>query len=198
MAKNYGGGTYSVPPAPRRPATRTSMQMRRKDQDSSGQGTKWMCSLCQISYYSEETPPQCPLCAALRDVMDLRRQVAEGEQRIATLEHEVERATANNDFVVAIRDASDLLSAEDLVWLKAILYRWRESKNLTLKAVDTRQGPRGFIAAWRDGETEQHMADSIGGVAIAGLYQEVTQGFGGQVALMTLAKAMSPHLKGGL
>jgi hypothetical protein len=189
MAKNYFGSP---------PGRRTSMQMKRKDQDSSGQGTKWMCSLCQISYYSEETPPQCPLCVSLRDVYELHRQLAEQEQRIETLSREVDRATANNDFVVAIRDAIDLISVEDMAWLKSILYRWREAKNITLKAVDTRQGPRGFLAVWRDGATEQHMVDSIGGVAIAGLYQEVTQGFGGQVAVMTLAKAFSAHLKGGL
>lgn len=174
-----------------------TLQMRRADQDSNP-GTKWTCSLCDITYRSVETSPHCPMCEMFKEKTDLRRQMAELEAKVEDLEEQLSRATANVDFIVAVQNAADLLNPEDMAWLKSVLYRWRESKNMTLKTIDGRNGPKGFLAEWRDGTSEQHIATSVGGVAIAGVLRDVSQGFGGNVGLMTIAKAMSQHLKGAI
>lgn len=176
----------------------TTLQMRRADQDKSLPGTKWTCSLCEITYRTQDVNPRCPLCEMYKERVEFHNRLAEYEKQIADLEEQLHRATANVDFVVAVQNAADLLNTEDMAWLKSVLYRWRESKNMTLEAIEGRNGPKGFIAEWRDGTSEQHMATSVGGVAIAGILRDVSQGFGKSVGLMTVAKAMSQHLKGAM
>jgi hypothetical protein len=176
----------------------TTMQMRRADQDPAHVGVKWTCSLCDITYRTQDVNPRCPMCEMYKERVEFLRQLAAAEAKAEELQEQLDRATANVDFVVAIQNATELLNPEDMAWLKSVLYRWRESKNMTLEAIEGRHGPKGFLAVWRDGATEEHMATSVGGVAIAGILRDVSQGFGKSVGLMTVAKAMAPHLKGAM
>jgi rubredoxin len=177
----------------------TTLQMRRANQDDTRPGMiKWTCSLCDITYRTDEKSPHCPMCEMYKERVEFLNRMAEAEAKVAELQEQLDRATANVDFVVAIQNATELLGPEDMAWLKSVLYRWRESKNMTLETIEGRNGPKGFLASWRDGTAEEHMVTSVGGVAIAGILRDVSQGFGKSVGLMTVAKAMAQHLKGAM
>lgn len=181
---------------------RATLQMRRADDASEGssawRGSKWTCSLCQITYWTMESKPTCPMCDLYKQREQMLEQMAQYEQKIKDLTTQLNRAASNVDYVVAIQDAAELLSLEDLAWLKGVLYQWRETKSGNLKAIEGRTGPIGFLAEWPHQQSDQRICDSVGGVAIAGLLQEISQGFGSKVGLMTLSKALSKHLKGGI
>ncbi len=161
------------------------------------------CGIHSISYKSERAG--CPVCSAEREVQVMRRSL---EQVQGQLEHAMTQIRAlkvQTDIVSAIREAADTLGDDDLVFLKAVLYEWRDQKSVALKTTHgariKRRGPgqaNGFIALPRRGEPYGHNCSSIGGVAIASYFDEATNTVGPAKAMEFLVKGLSEHLSGGI
>lgn len=101
-----------------------------------------------------------------------------------------------------MRDALDLINDDDRMFLKSVLYRWRKDKMIRLKVMHAEhEGERkamGFIADTRVGEPEVYQCTSIGGLAVAALYEESLHVVGNADAMRTLLKAAQHLLPGGV
>jgi hypothetical protein len=182
-------------------------QARTEVQDVAG-AVRSACSKCSIIYYTPNGyTPFCPLCDAERRIRDLQAQILKAENAAEVARGETRRIQAHVDIVLAIREALDITSEEDLVWLKSVLYRWRDHKAAVqlkiLHAAPTGRNrnrklvsppPNGLLADFKDGEPEAHLCTSIGGIAIAGYYGEAWRHSGQASAMESLYRALSPLL----
>lgn len=163
--------------------------------------TKYKCSRCAIQYEIKTgAKADCPLCTQEIKTEQMRQALKEATKKLEYLEGQLRRLESQNDLRAAIKNALDLIEAEDLMFLKAVLYRWRQDKSIDLKV--THHGKthkaNGFIAVPRRGEPEGHTCSSIGGVAVAALYDEALRSVGTAEAMRTLLKAAQHLLPGGI
>lgn len=188
---------------PRRPnPIAMPVQGRTADQDSPGR-TRYACSKCDITYYVKSGPkPKCPVCEAQRRILELRNTMAAMRNQIEQLEGVNRRMAASLDLVTAMRDAVPLIGPDDLIFLKSVLYRYRaEASSIHLrithgaaKRKSGRPPANGFLAVLRGGDPEAHTCTSIGGVAIAGYYEEALRASGVPTAMATIMRALNRTL----
>lgn len=184
------------------------MQGRVKDQDIRGQ-VKYSCSECQIFYYMPDgAKARCPLCEERQVVKGMRDAVFQMTNANHELQNELERLKVQVDTLTAMKTSLDLISMEDLTFIKSVVYRWQANRgHVAIKpthGIPSGRGKRraskvdGFVALFRDGEAEVHICNSVGGLALAG-YLEEAVALGGQIkAMEVLARAVLQHLKGSV
>jgi len=183
---------------PATPAGRgTQIQVERTD----GSPVKrYKCSRCAIFYDTVETVAACPLCKmeikadqALEALKNMRNQIDLLEKQNRELDSRV-------NIQSAFRAASDLLGTEDRVFLKQVLYTWRQDRSVSLKVIHTGEGGNrkatGFIAEWRGRDPEGHACSSIGGAAIAAAFEEALHTLGSAQAMQVLVRALQHLLPG--
>lgn len=162
--------------------------------------TKFKCSRCAIQYEIKRgATVDCPLCAQEIKTEQMRRALKEATKKLELMEERLHRLESQNDLRSAIRKALDLVEAEDMAFLKGVLYRWRADKSINLKVTRGRTNKaNGFIAMSRHGKPEGHTCSSIGGVAVAALYEEALRTVGTAEAMKMLLKAAQHLLPGGI
>lgn len=156
------------------------------------------CGIHEISYKSIR--PGCPLCEADREIDSLRDALHKLKNEVAVLHEQNVRLEAQTNFVYAIKEATALLGEDDMAFLKAVLYEWRDTKALGLKVThggDDRQA-NGFIAMPRRGEPYAHACSSVGGLAIVEYFDEATNSVGNAKAMEMLVRGMADHLPGAV
>lgn len=192
-------GGISSPPPP-------TMQARDAEQDVEPYMTKMSCSKCQISYYIEpKSKPRCPLCDAEAKLVDLRQALTVQRNLVQRLEESVEAMRSHLDLVFAMRSALEITSSEDLAFLKSVLYRHRQDKgSVNLRTTHGKAIKRGrslppangFLVQCRYGEIETHLCVSLGGLALAGYFDEAMQSLGQPTAMTLTMKALHETLTG--
>lgn len=161
------------------------------------------CGIHDLNYTA--TRAGCPACEAEREVKQIRNSLKDAHNQLALLTEQNRLLKVDNDIVTAIREAAPTLGDEDMAFLKATLYEWRDQKSVALK---TTHGPRtgrrkqlptanGFIAMPRKGVPYGHVCTSIGGLAIAEYFDEATNANGSANAMIILARGMAAYLPGG-
>lgn len=160
------------------------------------------CGIHMISYESDR--PGCPVCYLERQDAELRRAVTELKNKLHLQNDKLRQLESFFDVTVAIREAIPLLDDDDLAFLKATCYEWRNNKSLTLKVTRGARkkkrepsSPNGFIVVPRTGDPYGHLCGSVGGLAIAEYFDEAMNGFGAIRAMELLIKGMAQHLPGG-
>lgn len=179
--------------ASRRPVT-MPVQAKTQEQDVDGL-VRHSCSMCQITYYTpKRAKPQCPLCATELRVVELMDVITGLRNRVEKIEDENSRMRAQIEVTTAIKQAFDAIGSQDLVFLKTVLYRFRDDPtSIKLKVTHGEKGPNGFVALTKKGEPEGHYCSSVGGVAIAGYYEEVVH-----IASVNQAMAVLMRASGGV
>ena len=187
----------------RRSAT-AGLQGRTADQDVAAVATKYACSVCQITYYVPiKQKAHCPLCDAARRVTELQAAMTVVRNQLALREAEFVRLQTTVDLTQAMRNALDIAGEDDLTFLKSVLYRFRDDKasiglrvthggRATVRA--TSAPVNGFLALPRGLEPEAHICTSIGGVAIAGYFDEAVRTAGTPFAMTVLIRALGLKL----
>lgn len=102
------------------------------------------------------------------------------------------------DVQVAMRRALTVADTNDLAFLKSVLYRFRDDRTSIRLAVLRRPGKcakvSGFHALPKTGEPEIHECTSVGGVALAGYFDEAARARGSADAMTTLIRALNQCL----
>jgi hypothetical protein len=162
--------------------------------------TKYKCSRCAIQYEIKTgSSPDCPLCTQEIKTEQMRRSLKEATRKIELMEERIRQLESRDEIRSALREALELVEDEDLAFLKGVLYRWRHDKSIDLKVTKGRTGKaNGFIAVPRHGKPEGRTCSSIGGVAVAALYEEALRTVGTAEAMKTLMKAAQHLLPGGI
>lgn len=160
------------------------------------------CGIHQVTYLAHTAG--CPVCDAERSVEKMRNALKDARNQLDLLTKENYQLKIQTDLMSAIREATQLLDDNDLAFLKAVLYEFRDSKSVALKTTHgarkkKRETPtaNGFIAMPRSGDPYGHVCTSIGGRAIADYFDEATNSVGGAQAMTILVRAMAAHLPGG-
>lgn len=166
------------------------------------------CGIHDITYKAYK--PGCPLCAAEREVQRLRVAVKESRGKLEILHDQNQKLQLQVDIAYAIREAAELLDDDDMAFLKAVLYDWRDTKSLALKVThggaktSTSRNkrkpvpPNGFIIMPRQGDPYGHICSSMGGLAIAEYFVEAQNSVGPAKAMELLVRGMSPYLPGAV
>lgn len=184
------------------PSRARPIQAKHAVQDSP-LATKYSCSLHAISYHA--TSPACPLCDADKRVHDLQRALADVTNRLEILHDENKRLRVQTDVVEAMREALDVTGPDDLLFLKEVLYQWKIDRSIALKVTHgsllrkrsrAKLPPNGFIAMPRGADPRGHVCNSLGGLAIAGYFEEALNTVGSAQAMILLVRAMAKHLPG--
>jgi hypothetical protein len=180
-------------------------------QDAASVATRFACSGCQITYYVPlGKKAQCPLCAAERRVEELQAALMVLKNQLEATENSASRLRSTVDITFAMREALDVTNDEDLTFLKSVLYRFRADKSsIGLRVTHGSAGaspsngrrqqvapPNGFLALPRGGEPEAHLCSSVGGVAIAGYFEEAVRASGAPSAMVTIMRAVNQALIG--
>lgn len=159
------------------------------------------CGIHDLTYRASGAG--CPVCWHEREQRQLRDAVKELNNKMRILAEENHTLRTWHDLSMAMRDAIPLLDDNDLAFLKATLYEWRDAKSLTMKvthgAKKRRQpaAPNGFIVMPRRGDPYGHLCSSVGGMAIADYYDEALNSFGVIKAMELLVRGLAQHLPGG-
>lgn len=191
-----------------RRAVRPALQGRAKDQDMRGK-VKYSCSECQIFYYlPEASKAVCPLCDEKRAMTQVRDALFQVTNANHELQNEMERLKVQVDTLTAMKTSLDVISVEDLTFIKSVVYRWQADRGKvaikTTHALPSGRGKRrsskidGFVAFFRGDEAEVHQCNSIGGLALAGYLEEAVALSGQIKAMEVLARAVLQHLKGSV
>lgn len=145
------------------------------------------CGIHDLVY--RRVKPGCPACNLQRrlDEMTAERDRLEGD--LVEMRGMANRVRAVADLGFAMSSATDLLNPADRTFLKAVLYQWRETKDVDLNVTEDR---RGFMT-----NTGSHQCSSVGGLAMVGFFDEAIMAFGRPVAMGMMQKAMGKHLAGG-
>lgn len=160
------------------------------------------CGIHVLKYMA--TRAGCPACEAERKENQLRSAVNELTNKLELVVNENYRLKMQTDAVFAIREAATLLDDNDMAFLKAVLYEWRDKKSIGLKVTHgaRKRGvlppPNGFIAMPRQGDPYGHACTSIGGLAIAEYVDEATNTFGPAKSMEYLVKGMAAYLPGAI
>lgn len=168
----------------------------------------YLCSRCAIRYeVTRGAQAHCPLCASERLAEDLMRQVDRLTDENVNLSKKLEMIAVQMDHITAIREAMPLVEGADLVFLKQVMYLYRDDRSYSLSALNGRvtMDRRGRVAkkqpirnalllTGRGRESEEHLFTSIGGVAIVGYFDEMTREVGEKQAMVYLLRAVSLYL----
>jgi hypothetical protein len=201
-----GGGLLSDRVAPKPPpGLAIQGKINRVTDDLSD---RYLCSRCAIRYeVGRGQKAHCPLCAAERLNEELARQIDRLVDDNANMSRKLEAIAVQMDHITAIREAMSLVEGEDLVFLKQVMYLYRDDRSYSLTAQNGRiqHDNRGRIArkqpirnalllSKRGRESEEHLFTSIGGVAIVGYFDEMTREVGEKQAMVYLLRAVSLYL----
>ena len=188
------------------------MQGRTKEQPVPDIAVQFMCSLCGIRYtVPKGDHPICPLCDANKQIQQLRAALRQSSETAANTQEQVQRLKVELDDVEAIREAISVTGIEDLTFLKSALYRYRADPTISLQALQP-SGNRSkkaqanrFVLEKRSGgyDTddqiyEGYVCTSIGGLAIANYFRNITRQQGAKTAMLRLTRAFSQELIGGV
>lgn len=145
------------------------------------------CGIHDLVY--QRVKPGCPACDLQRrlDEVVAERDRLEGD--LVEMRGMANRVRAASDLGFSMASAGDLLDARDRAFLKAVLYQWRETKDIDLNVTEDH---RNFMT-----NHETHACSSVGGLAMAGFFAEAIMAFGRPVAMGLVQKAMGKHLAGG-
>lgn len=178
-------------------------QMRPAYQSPNRKLKQFECGIHGLTY--EAYRAGCPVCEMEREVNQMRAALQEVRNQLERVTEENHRLKVQTDITAAIREAALILDDNDLAFLKAVLYEWRDSKSVALKTTHGTKGkkrgrgqraPNGFIAMPRAGDPYGHICTSMGGLAIAEYFDEATNTVGGAQAMAFLVRGMANHLPG--
>lgn len=183
----------------------TPVQARTVDQqDGLGVADRYACSSCRITYQvAQGERARCPLCDMKRRYLELQNASTMLRNQLELSEESRNALGVVADVVVAMQRAMDLVDLDDMTFLKSVLYRFRQDSTdislgvLRAKAENGRSRVIGFLAHPRYGDPEPRACTSVGGVALAGYYDEVSRSTGSVAALSTLIRAMNQVLATG-
>lgn len=173
-------------------------------------GVQMRCTRCLISYDAvRASAAACPLCDAQKRMSALQEAVMSEKRRGDLLAEQLRRYRTEVDTTEAMRSALSLLSQDDLIFLKAALYHWRQDKHTQLRVTHGPLGgpgapergrknapPRanGFLLIPAHAEPEAHLCSSMGGVALAQYLDEVGRATSSNNALAMLMRVMLANL----
>lgn len=182
----------------RPPGTGTQIPVERSD---GSPVQRFKCSRCVIFYESVEPKPDCPLCKQEIKTAQALEALKNLTSKVELLEGQNREMDTRVNIESAIRSAADLLDENDRLFLKQVLYVFRQDRSVTLKVIHTTStdGARratGFIAEWRGRDAEGHACSSIGGAAIAAAFEESTRTVGSAKAMQVLLRACQHLLPG--
>lgn len=190
-----GGGGVGRAPAPRgRGGGARKMAVQAP---VSGQEGWFSCSLHEIHYRT--VAGGCPVCRAEAEKRPLMDQIVELKNAIKLLRQDKAALEARVSHVAAMRAALDVISEEDRLAIKELLYRWQRGHGLEVALRKVRfQSPNGMgvrheVSGLKAGD-EEHHCDSVGGVAIARAVSELTKLMGRDEAARQVAKVFAPTL----
>lgn len=166
-----------------------------------GAKKQFECGIHDVTYMALRAG--CPVCEMEREVNRMRDALKDARNALSLVTEENARLKVQTDILAAIREAAPALDDNDMAFLKAVLYEFRDDKSIGLK---TTHGPKlkkrdipsanGFIAMPRKGDPYGHVCTSVGGLAIAEYFDEATNSFGGAQAMTLLVRGMSAYLPG--
>lgn len=164
------------------------------------------CGAHKITYWS--TRPGCPLCEADRDIKRLRESTKQLAEENMYLREQLHAAHMQTDSVVGYRTASGLLDDDDRSFVKTVLYRVRDESSVSLRPMFAEREVRGrrqteikriavgFIVTPRDGDSYPHECTSIGGLAIADMFDEAVNSIGLSQATKNMVRGLADLLPG--
>ena len=172
------------------------------------------CARCSLTFVEQPgLVRECPACRQEQVIQDLRTEYMRLQQQYDMLSAEYERTRAHVDLVMAMREALALVDQDDLLFLKRVLYRWKDDRGVNLRVTHAPPPvgkdnkpvrgatamPNGLLVLYRgDDDAESWKPSSPGGVALAGYFDEALRINGHPHAMDTLLRAMNQHLPGGL
>ena len=162
------------------------------------------CTRCMIIYSQVFGPNDkvfrgdCPLCRQEIKTEQMRLALQNTASKVELLERQNRDLDSTVNLQRSFKDALDLIDIEDLVFLKTVLYQWRQDRSVTLKVIHTNQKPTGFIADYRHSDPEARQCTSIGGGAIAAYYEEALRTHGSAEAMKILLRAAQHLLPGAI
>lgn len=191
-----------ITPAVRRQVLQAASQVANQSKIQS-----FDCGIHDLVYRSFRAG--CPMCETEREIRELRIAVKELTGKLAFATENTHKLQVQTDISTAIRDAAQLLDDADMSFLKTVLYQWRDEKSLALKVTHgsnikkrRRKGEEipanGFIVIPRSGDPYGHVCSSVGGMAIAGYFEEATNWVGPAQAMSMLTRGMAPYLPGAI
>jgi hypothetical protein len=148
---------------------------------------EYACGIHDLVYM--RVRPGCPVCAIERQLEGVTKERDEAMGDLAELRGRLKRVQGTADLAISVEEATDLLDDRDRAFLKTVLYRWRDAKDIDLGVTPD---VRGFTT-----NDETHECSSVGGLAIAGFFSEAIMAYGRPVAMSLLQRGMGQHLKGG-
>lgn len=146
------------------------------------------CGIHDLTYHAIR--PGCPACALQQLLDKVREERDELQGQVAEMTGHLNKAQSAVNLGKAMANAIDLLDARDRTFLKTVLYRWRDRKDVDLSVTEDR---RNFLTS-----EEMHACSSIGGAGIAGFYADAVHAYGRAAAIGMLQKAMGKELTGGV
>jgi len=172
---------------------------------ANGPGVLITCKTCQFTFRPSFGITDCPICERDVQIEGLRRDLYRAIHERDLVTDDAARMRRQLDLVVAMREAIDITGAEDMAYIKSVLYQWRDSKSVNLKVTHapppnrhSAAPPNGFLAIQRNGDMHDHKCTSPGGIALAGYFEEASRTTGPVEAMKTLIKALNSHLPGAL
>lgn len=173
---------------------------------------QYSCSICLITYpVPMGKKAKCPLCDERARVRQLQQDLMILTRQIETSENANAKLRTSVDSVSAMKDALTVADERDLTFLKALLYQFRADKSgVVLRPTHGKARPstahngkqvapaNGFLLKVGDCEWEAHACTSVGGIAIAGYFEEALRSAGYATAMTILMRAVGPHLTGGV
>lgn len=188
----------------------SALQAKNKEQDVEPYATRMSCSKHQVTYYRPASSTLgCPVCKLEDRVGALDRDNTTLRNKLEMVTGELNRLKPQLDLTSAIRSALEIMGDDDFQWLKAQMYQYREDKSVSLKVTHGRPASakrkikrgealpaNGFIAMRRNDEPEGYACTSLGGLAIAGYFDEACATVGSAQAMGLLLKAMWKTLPG--
>lgn len=169
----------------------------------------YRCSRCEIEYkVSRSKKPVCPLCEEVAKSQTLRDEIKKLSNANDLLRRDLSSSRSQLTVLDGMREAVSELGAEDAMFLKELIYRYRAAPN----EVRVKQGTRkrrieiegvgvtyrhdvtGWLVNYRDVEPveeREYSASSVGGAMIALQFSEALKVTGLKGAMEMLTKAMS-------
>jgi len=161
------------------------------------------CSRCLVIYSHVAGPnarkldPSCPKCAEEIKTEQMRLAMQNAMAKVEQMEAQIGMLDSQVNLQRSFKDAADLLDEDDRLFLKTVLYVWRQDKSVVMKVTHDQTGRAvGFLADYRHGEPAAHTCSSIGGSAIAAYYEEALRTEGSAKAMQILLRAVQHLLPG--
>jgi len=188
-----------------------NQQVRASKQDvDEALATKNKCTTHLVEYYTPQGDNAvCPACEYAQKYDEIRVEFMQLESAHAMALKELNHAKVQIEIGSAIRSAIEILDDFDYEWLKLQMYQYKVDKSVTLKPTHgqlengkrLRRGDKmpanGFMALPRRGDPEAHLCTSLGGIAMAGYFDEAITCYGSAQGMGIMLKAWWTALPGG-